>query len=140
MAELEEEDPTADRLPTLCVAEWCALVAMKRCAEKHPQDPVNFDRLYEEYSSGFAASARTNDAATLARKFSRTVLRAAVDMLVAKGIIQTGRSHDRGGLGGETVGTREDICSRFPLGRLPELLPMDSSCPDVLRRLATEVL
>lgn len=131
-------DSDLDQLSGLCVTEWCILIAMKRCLDKHPDETVNFDLLFEEYSNGFTASARTNDAAALARKFSRTVLRAAADMLVAKGIISVGKIAERGRC--DTVNTREDISVRIPLGRLPEWLQRESSCPDVLKKLATEVL
>ena len=124
-----------DSLPDLAITEWCVLVAIKRAKDKNPDDPVNFDVLYDEYNSGFAASGKTQNSAALARRFSRTVIRAAVDMLVARGILKSARSDL-----GETIDTREELFTTLPLVLLPELVKFSRTCSSPLKKLATEVL
>jgi hypothetical protein len=124
-----------DSLPDLAITEWCVLVAIKRARDKNPDDLVNFDVLYEEYNNGFAASGKTQDGAALARRFSRTVIRAAVDMLIARGILKSARSDL-----GETIDTREELFAILPLVLLPELVKSNRTCPSPLKKLATEVL
>lgn len=123
-------------MPALCVAEWCALIALKRAQSKSPDAPVNFEVLYEEYAHGFAASASSSEAPLLARKFSRTVLRSAVDMLVARGVLAVaGQARQL-----QSVEPRQELQARLPLSQLAEWLGGDETCPTVLRKLAAEAL
>jgi hypothetical protein len=131
-----ESQESNDHLPDLSMAEWCALIALKRASNKHPEESINFDMLFTEYSQGFAASAKINDGALIARKFSRTVMRAALDMLVGRGIVQSAKSEM-----GETIDTRETLLARIPLVQIPELLSrFPNDCPSPLKKLAAESL
>ena len=129
------EEVNTDRLPDLAISEWCALVAHKRAHDKCPAEPVTFDVLYDEYSHGFASSGRTQDGGALSRRFSRTVMRAAVDMLVARGLFASTGSH-----AGETIDTREELHPRLPTVLLPDLAKASRTCPSPLKKLAAEVL
>jgi len=120
-----------DALPTFSLAEQCAIVALKRAVDKVPSESVTFDALYEEYSAGFPASAKVEDAIVLARKFNRIVLRAAVDNLVASGILNVASSDSN-----RTTDTRQAIHFKLPLCLLPKVIP---DCPISLCKLAEEV-
>lgn len=124
-----------DRLPSLSLAEQCCLVAWKRTAEKCPEEFVSFDALYEEYARGFASSVKVPDAHLLASRFSRTLMRAAMDGLKSKGIIfQSPRNGP-----GESLETRVELLMRWPVSLLPDLLAY-AGAPENLCKLAKEVL
>lgn len=132
-----------DALPALSLAEQCALVACKRAAEKCPEQPVTFDALFDEYALGFGASAKVHDGAFLGARFGRSVMRAAVDGLLAKGILCRGEpDNPRTGASSLTADTREAIHCRWPLSTLSELMlgSDGSGASDSLRKLATEIL
>lgn len=133
----EEQDHILEQLNELSPAEWSILVALKRAQAKCPELSLTFEVLYDEYVHGFAASSRTHDAIlSLSRSHSRTVLRAALDMLVARGIITTNAAE-----AGQTVAVREAIEMRIPLTRLPEWITRaGSSCPEALCKLTMEAL
>lgn len=131
----EEKDYILEQLNELSTAEWSILVALKRAQAKCPELPLTFEVLYDEYVHGFATSSRTHDATlSLTRSHSRTVLRAALDMLVARGIITSNMAE-----AGQTVAVREAIEMRIPLARLPEWITQsESSCPEALCKLTME--
>lgn len=132
-----------DVLPALSLAEQCALVACKRVADKCPGEPVTFDALFDEYALGFGTSAKVHDGALLGARFSRSVMRTAVDGLLAKGILYRGDPDTlRTGISSMTVDTREEIHCRWPLSTLPNLMlrPDGSGASDSLRKLASEIL
>lgn len=128
--------PQDEVIDGLSVAEWCVLIAIRRARQKNPEALVNFDVLFDEYRVGFAASAKINDGAMWASKFTRPIIHAAVDTLITKGWLRTSKSDT-----GETVDTREELYTRIPLGHLPELLAsVSNNCPSPLKKLATEIL
>ena len=120
-----------DTLPILSLAEQCVIVALKRTIDKAPSENVTFDAVYDEYSTGFPASSKVEDAVVLARKFNRIVLRAAVDNLVKKGILSITSSDSN-----QTMDTRQVIHFKLPLCLLPKVIP---DCPVSLCKLAEEV-
>ena len=120
-----------DTLPVLSLAEQCVIVALKRTIDKVPSENVTFDALYEEYSTGFPASAKVEDAMVLARKFNRIILRAAVDNLSKNGILNITSSDSS-----QTMDTRQAIHFKMPLCLLPKVIP---DCPVSLCKLAEEV-
>lgn len=139
----EARDAGSDRLPALSLAEKCVLVACKRTANKCPDEPVTFDALFDEYALGFGTSAKVQDGALLGARFSRPVMRAAVDGLLAKGVLHQGEPDGhRPRTSFTTVDTRGEIHCKWPLSVVPELLlrTADGGASDTLIKLAAEVL
>lgn len=140
----EAQHMSQDTLPALSLAEQCVLVACKRAASKCPGEPVTFDALFDEYALGFGASATVHDGSLLGARFSRPVMRAAVDGLLAKGVLHRGEAGGQGAgaPSSMTVDTREEIHCRWPLSVLPELLlqAASGSSSESLRKLAAEAL
>lgn len=109
---------------------------------KNPGDSITMDIIFDEYSVGFATSGISGDASNLHTRFTKTIIKAAVESLLTKGILTT-TSSDFRMMPDETVTNRESLSCRMPISQLPEWLKTQVKrglYPSILEKLSCENL
>lgn len=161
--------PSTSLLPPLSTTEWCVLAALRRVRLKSTtnefdtpssikkkgntsttscnstmitETKVNFELIYKEYSHGFRQNSSL-DAQQISTRFSRSIMKEALDSLIKRGIIKAAGGASSSTSTPTTIDVREGIEATIPLGiYFSEAIQSSTGrfggCPEGIAKLACE--